>query len=179
MYKMKTLLTNSNRKTLARINLEERIQSFCGLPMAKYQIHRCDLINILLLIKKECKYIQWPRHWHNPQVFISSHIYKQKPPPYHHHHHPQHPPLTPAFTFPLSPNAVKGSEATPSILLLPSPSASDLNTWREWQNQSAHSTFSDWAPRDIQWRDFMALQWIQKAMKLKKKKQQQTLNTEQ
>lgn len=50
---------------------------------------------------------------YNPQVFISSHIYTQKPP-----HHPQHPPHTPAFTFPHSPNSVNGSEASP---LHPSP----------------------------------------------------------
>lgn len=106
---MKTLLINSNRKTLARINLEERIKSFYGLQTSKYQIHCCDLINILLLIKKVVQMNSVTTTLkYNPQVFISSHIYKQKPP-----HHPQHPPHTPAFTFPLSPNTVKGSEATP------------------------------------------------------------------
>lgn len=96
---------------------------------------------------------------YNPMVFISSHIYKQKTPqPAHHllhittwqcksfrqHRLPVPPPCSPIPT-PHLPPVLPGS-----------------NSGSRWQNQSAHSTFSDWAPRDIQWRDFMAHQWIQK-----------------
>lgn len=86
--------------------------------------------------KHRCEWIKWTRFWNTiPRCLFQSYLQAAALPP------------PPPLTFPLKciqPRHLKW--VTKPV----SPSA---------------RTFSDWAPRDIRWNDFMALQWIQKALR--------------